>query len=174
MSARRLSYAALLMAVGLGGAYLHPIPNVQPLDLVIFCAGSLLGVRDGALVGGLTMLVYSTLNPYGVAPPLITVTQVLGEAAFGAGGGITTRLGVPRAPVAVRVAALLLAALVLTVMYDLVTNLGTGLLFGKIRVALIGGIPFALTHAATNLVLFAALGTPLVAVLARYRERLSS
>jgi hypothetical protein len=174
MSVRRLSYAALLMAVGLGGAYLHPIPNAQPLDLVIFCAGSLLGMRDGALVGGLTMLVYSTLNPYGVAPPLITITQVLGEAAYGVGGGLLARLGLPRAPLPLRATGLVVAALALTLMYDLVTNLGTGLLLGQVRVALMGGIPFALMHMGTNLVLFAALGTPLVAVLARYRERLSS
>jgi len=161
------------MGAGLGGAYLHAIPNVHPLDLIVLCAGMLLGVRDGMLIGGLTMLVYSLLNPYGPAPPLIVISQVIGEAGFGLGGGVLGHLGIERRSWSVRVAALLLAALILTLFFDLITNLATGLLFGQMRVILIGGIPFAALHMGVNAALFAAVGAPLAAVLARYRERLS-
>jgi uncharacterized membrane protein len=62
----------------------------------------------------------------------------------------------------------------LTVFFDLITNVATGLLFGQIRATLIGGVPFALLHVGSNVALFALLGTPLIAVFARYRARLSS
>ena len=69
------------MAAGLTGAYAETIPNFEVLTLVVFCSGVLLGVRDGVMTGAITMLVYSLLNPYGAAPPLITLSQVVGEAA---------------------------------------------------------------------------------------------
>ena len=73
-----------------------------------------------------------------------------------------------------RAAALAAAGLVLTAGFDLITNLATGIVFGQMKATLIGGIPFSLLHIATNVAMFAAVGTPLVAVFARYRERLSS
>ena len=162
------------MGAGLGGAYLHPVPNLQPLDLVILSAGFLLGARDGLVIGSLTMLVYSLLNPYGAAHPLVTLSQVIGESGYVLGGGLLAALGLARWPLALRMAALGAAALPLTLFFDLITNLATGLLYGQQRVILLGGIPFALVHLAGNAVLFAGVGAPLAAVLARYRERLSS
>ena len=163
-----------MMAAGLTGSYLHPIPNFEPLTLVMFCSGVLLGVRDGALVGGLTMLVYSLLNPYGAVHPLVMLAQVVGEAAAGAAGGLLARAGVAGRGVAARAVTLAAAGLILTAGFDLITNLATGLVFGQIRATLIGGVPFSLFHIGTNLVVFAAVGAPLIGVLARYRERLSS
>jgi len=84
-----------MMAAGLTGAYLHPIPNFEPLTLAMFCAGVLLGVRDGVLIGGLTMLVYSLLNPYGAVHPLVMSAQVAGEALTGAAGGVFAWLRLP-------------------------------------------------------------------------------
>jgi hypothetical protein len=60
------------------------------------------------------------------------------------------------------------------VAYDLITNLATGVILGQIRITLIMGIPFSLWHIGYNLALFVVLGTPLVAVCARYAARLSS
>jgi membrane protease YdiL (CAAX protease family) len=44
---------------------------------------------------------------------------------------------------------------------------------GQIRASLIAGIPFSLWHIGYNVLLFVALGTALVAVFARYAERLA-
>ena len=173
-SPRRLSYAALLIAAGLTGVYAETIPNFEVLTLVVFCSGVLLGARDGALVGGLTMLVYSLLNPYGPAHPLVTAAQVAANAASGAAGALFARLGWPARPAVARVAALVLCAVLLTAFYDLLTNVATGLVYGQMRVWLLAGIPFALWHVGYNIALFAALGAPLVAVFARYAERLSA
>ena len=140
----------------------------------MFCAGVLLGVRDGILTGAVTMLVYSLLNPYGAAPPLITLAQVVGEAAAGAAGGVLAEVGLAGFPPAARAAALAITAVLLTLFFDLVTNLATGYLIGQVRLALLGGIPFSLWHIGWNVSLFVAIGTPLVGALSHYRSRLSS
>jgi hypothetical protein len=160
-----------MIALGLTGAYVHVIPNLELVTLAAFASGVLLGVRDGTGVAALTMLLYSLLNPYGMAHPLVTTSQVLGEALVGATGGVAA--GLARSPALIRAGVLGLAGALLTLVYDLVTNVATGIVFGQMRVTLLGGIPFALWHIATNAMLFATLGPVLVAVLARYRARLS-
>jgi hypothetical protein len=174
MSSRRLSYAALMVAAGLTGVYAEPIPNFEVLTLVVFASGVLLGTRDGALVGGLAELIFSLLNPYGVAHPLVTLAQVAGVALAGAAGGMAARAGLPQFPPVLRATVLGVLAVGLTACFDLLTNLATGLVYGQMRLVLIGGIPFSLVHIGTNLLLFAAIGAPLVPVFSRYRARLSS
>jgi hypothetical protein len=174
LSSRRLAYMALLVAACLAGAYAPRPPDFEVQTLGIFGAGVLLGARDGAVVGGLTTLVYSLLNPYGPAHPIVTAAQLLGQIPVGIAGGIFAALGLQARPVAVRAAVLAALALVFTVWFDLVTNVATGLVFGQMGVVLLQGIPFALWHTGSNILLFALLGTPLVAVFGRYRARLSS
>src|SRR5207237_5029161 len=98
-------------------------------------------------------------------------------------------LGIGRAPWIVRVSSLLLAALLLTAVFDLITNLSTALLYGLLpagassadtaarlrafRIVLLGGLPFAIVHLGVNAALFVAAGAPLAGVLARSRARLS-
>src|SRR5262245_45684104 len=172
-SSRRLSYAALLIAAGLTGVYAETIPNFEVLTLVVFCSGVLLGARDGVLVGGLTMLIYSLLNPYGPAHPVVTLSQVLGSALAGLAGAVFALTGLTGRGAVARGIALAVSALVVTACFDLMTNFATGLVYGQMRVWLIGGIPFALWHIGYNMLLFVVLGTPLTVVFARYAERLA-
>ncbi len=170
---RRLSYAALMVALGLTGVYAETIPNFEVLTLVVFASGVLLGARDGIMVGAVTMAIYSLLNPYGAAHPLVMLAQISGEGLAGAAGGIAARLGLGRAKLRPRAAVLVALGIGLTAVFDLLTNIATGVLFGQMRATLIGGIPFALWHMGTNAGLFGAIGTPLVGVLETYRSRLS-
>jgi uncharacterized membrane protein len=163
-----------MVAAALASVYAESIPNFELMTLVVFLSGVLLGARWGALVGAVCMLAYSVLNPYGPAHPLITLSQMAGEAAPGPVGAAFALAGIPNRPVLVRMLVLAVAGALLTAYFDLITNVATGLLFGQIRATLIGGLPFALLHLGTNVALFALLGTPLVAVFARYRARLSS
>ena len=140
---------------------------------MVFCSGVLLGVRDGMLVGAVTMLIFSVLNPYGPVHPLVTASQVSGEMIAGLCGALAARARLPGAPVAVRVLVLGLTAALVTATYDLLTNVASGVVYGQMRATLIGGIPFALWHMATNVGFFILLGTPLIAVFARYRTRLA-
>jgi hypothetical protein len=173
VDARRISYAALMVAAALTGVYAETIPNFEVLTLVVFCSGVLLGARGGVLVGTLTMLIFTLLNPYGPAHPLVMAAQVAGEALTGAAGAAFATAGLPERPVPVRIASLAVAALLLTATFDLLTNLATGVMLGPVRLTLLQGIPFALWHIGWNIVLFVALGTPLVGVFAHYRTRLS-
>ncbi len=173
-SSRRLAYAALMTAAGLAGLYAEPIPNLELLTLVAFCSGVLLGSRDGAMVGGLTEFLYSLFNPYGIAHPLVTVSQVVGMALPGVLGGWAMRLRIPSRGTAGRLAFLIPAGILLTVFFDLITNVASGLVYGQMKVTLLGGIPFALIHVGTNALLFGLIGLPLIPVFARYRSRLSS
>jgi len=174
MSFRRLSYAALMVAVGLTGVYAEPFPNFEVLTLVVFASGVLLGARDGALVGVLTEGAYTMLNPYGAAHPLVVLAQVTGMALAGMAGGWAARAGVPARPAGRRALLLAPVGLGLTAVFDLLTNLATGVVYGQMRVILMGGIPFSLWHIGTNVLLFSAIGTPLVGLFAHYRLRLSS
>lgn len=161
------------MAAGLAGVYAESIPNFEILTLVVFCAGVLLGVRDGLLVGAVAEVIYSVLNPYGAVHPVVTLTQVLGMLVSGIAGGVAARAHLPELAAPLRAVALAAIGAVLTLFFDFVTNLGTGLVYGQVVATLVGGIPFALWHVFWNVVLFAVLGTPLVAVFAHYRARLA-
>ncbi|MCD6277174.1 hypothetical protein J7J69_02900, partial [candidate division WOR-3 bacterium] len=64
----------------------------------------------------------------------------------------------------------MLAGLVLTIIYDLITNLGGFILFptGKTLIAyLIAGVPFAAIHCLSNLVIFGLVVYPLTKKLKR-------
>lgn len=163
-----------MVAAGLTGVYAETIPNFELLTLVVFCSGILLGARDGMLVGIVTSLVFSLLNPYGAVHPLVTLSQVSGEAVAGLAGAGFAAAGWPQRRPLVRAGVLAVAAVLITFVYDLVTNLATGILLGQVPVTLVGGIPFALWHIASNAGLFVLLGTPLSGVFWHYRSRLSS
>ena len=161
------------MAAALAGVYAESIPNFEILTLVVFCAGVLLGVRDGLLVGAVAEVIYSVLNPYGAVHPVVTLTQVLGMILPGIAGGIAAHARLPELAVPLRATALAGIGAVLTIFFDFITNLGTGLVYGQVGATLVGGIPFALWHLFWNVVLFVVLGTPLVAVFGHYRARLA-
>lgn len=174
LTSRRLAYMALVTAACLTAAYAPRPPDFEFQTLGIFAAGVLLGSRDGAMVATLTMLVYSLMNPYGPAHPLVTLAQVLGQVPAGVVGGLFAAAGLHGRGVTARGTVLGGLALALTAWFDVVTNVATGLVVGQMRVVLLQGVPFALWHIGTNVLLFALLGTPLVGVAGRYRARLSS
>jgi hypothetical protein len=120
------------------------------------------------------MLVYTLLNPYGPAHPVVMLSQVLGTAVAGVAGGWYARVGLAARSVRVRAGTLAIVALIVTAVFDLVTNVATGLVFGQMKTWLIAGIPFSLWHIGYNVLLFVAVGTPLVGVFARYSTRLAA
>ena len=172
-SSRRLAYAALLVAAGLTGVYAESIPNFEILTLTVFGSGLLLGSRDGALVGVVTMTIYSLLNPYGAVHPLVTLAQSAAMGAAGVAGGAAARVRLAAAPPLPRAIALAVAGALLTALFDLLTNIASGVVLGQVRATLIAGLGFSLWHIASNVALFALLGTPLSGVFEHYRSRLS-
>lgn len=159
--------AALAVVV----SYLEQIPWLELQSLIVFAAGFLLGARYGALVGALAMGTYSAVNPYGFAHPLVFASQILGRAAVGVAGGIVGGIGLPRAAL-VRAAVLAGWAVLVSLWYDLVTNLAGGLVYGQMLPTLVLGVPFALGHVASNVVLFVGVGGPLLTALEPRRRLL--
>ena len=182
MSTRSVAVVALLAAlVAALGFLLAGIPNVELVGLASFVSGAAIGSRRGAAAGGLGVALYSGLNPYGAAAPPTFLSQVAGGAMFGVAGGFAAARANARSPrdrpgspaLAADGPVLLGAAgLVLTLIYDGLTNYGTAVSIGAARhpwPVLVGGWAFGVWHVVWNVAFFATLGPPLLAGLRRRR-----
>jgi hypothetical protein len=144
--------AALAVA---GGFFLAGVPNVEIITLIVFASGWLLGVKRGAAVGVVGMFVFTLANPYGAAVPLLAFAQVACMGLIGACGGVWSQAAGDGS--AVPVALGLLGAL-LTLVYDVATNVAIGISFSQVRPTLIAGLPFAIVHVLANSLIFALAG----------------
>ncbi len=155
-----------------GAGYLDSIPNFEFLTVLLFVGGFVLGPAWGALAAALGEFLYSAMNPYGsgLAVPLVLAAQVAGMALAGVAGGWLGRAAL-RPPI-LRAALVIAAGVAVTVVFDLLTNLASAVMFGPIVPTLVAALPFAAIHVATNAALFAAIGVPLVAALERTRRSL--
>ncbi len=156
---RRTVRIALMTAAAVASGYLLiAIPNVELVTATVAIAGLMMGPLPGALVGTLAMAIFGSLNIFGVPYPPVWVAQMLGEATTGLLFGLI-RFAYDRAPHIRRVwigAALAAAA---TLFYDLITNLafpiGSMVPVSAWWPYLIAGIPFAVTHLVSNILIFA-------------------
>jgi uncharacterized membrane protein len=176
MTPRTIALLGVLTAwVAALGFVLSPVPNVELMTLSTFLAGALLGVSGGALVGSLAMAIFSGLNPYGMAPPPVFVSQVIGLACVGAVGGVVGLRSLPLTPVTVVAFAAL--GFVLTLFYDALTNFGTAVVMGAFRnpwPVLAGGLAFSIWHMVFNALFFAIGAPPILELIRRRRARLLS
>lgn len=146
-------------AVG-AGYLLAGIPNVELMSLVAALGGVALGAMRGAVVGALAAGVFSLASPYGLPAPLLLAAQMAGLGFAGAVGGVAGR----RARAVPDVAPArpwrswpqaALAGLVVTVVYDGLTNLAILASFDLAAgIVLAGALPFFLVHVATNVAFF--------------------
>lgn len=165
-------FIALVTALGFA---LSGVPNVELMSLMTFVSGAVLGPRKGAVVGAVSMGLYSGFNPYGPALPPTFAMQVLGAAGIGVVGGLAV-LGrwFERTPPGLRWPLGAALGLVLTLFYDALTNLGTAWSIGAYLdpwPILVGGITFAVWHIVWNGAFFGVGLPPMLAVLTRRRER---
>ncbi len=133
------------------------IPNVSPMDFIVFMGGFYFGWMVGVSVGVLSWAVYGALNPFGFVPQIWIATMCF-EAFFGLTGGLLGRslsktdLGVYGFKLNIFFGAL---GFLTTLFYDLATNLVFSASFGvPIMVALILGAPFTILHEASNALIF--------------------
>jgi len=178
-SARKLTLAGVLIALAIALKLpILSVPNVEFFTFIVFSSGYLLGMIGGVVVGIISMSIYtSVVTPYGLPPLPIAFAQVFSMALIGFAGGMASRLdklafrqGFPSRIVAVMF-IMGLAGLVLTLIYDLLTNLATTVVVGQFWPVMIAALPFALLHILSNMVIFVAL-SPLLLKMARfYRER---
>lgn len=169
---RELVQTALLAALCAAVGYLFAaIPNVELISAATFACGVWVGPKRGGLVGALGAAIYFGFNRYGVSPPPLYASQILGFVLLGGAGGA---LG----PVLRRVpwgAAVFLSAasgFVCTLAYDVLTNAAVWVMAREQPFASVvwGGLvfPFPFFHALGNTVGF---GCVIPAVMRALRHR---
>jgi uncharacterized membrane protein len=165
--ATRASVIAVMTAACIVSNYLLiGVFNVKLMDLIVFSSGFLFGPSVGASVGILTWLVYGTLNPYGFSLPVLVATSLM-ESVYGIVGGIIGKRGKMGVGLTSNLKYGIIGFL-LTFLYDLVTNIVSGLSAGiPLGVALITGIPFAIAHEGSNAAFFFLGASPLISAVGR-------
>lgn len=163
LSTRELGFIGVMTGLCVASNYLmFSLPNVKLMDLFVFISGYAMGPLVGVLVGCFTWLVYGTLNPLGFSLPILLATMT-GESLYGLAGGLATRLqlldshSLPFSRGEFWISNLKFAFLgfFATFIYDLFTNVVSGLVIGlPIIVAVIAGVPFALSHEVSNFFFF--------------------
>lgn len=150
----RLSYSAILIALAVGLGYaLAWIPNVELVSFTCVLAGYILGAGWGMFVGGIALMLYSFLSPFGMAPPPVWIAQGIGGASLALAGAIfSTKMKKPIYAMAVGIAA--------TIFYDILTNAAGFFAFptkSTFIVYLFSGFAFAVVHIIANGAIFAVL-----------------
>jgi len=150
---------ASLTALGISVGYLFaPFPNIEFMSFIIFIAGFLYGQVVGLGVGVFVPLIYYGWNPYGPSNPPIFLTCVGCMTLIGAIGGFLK----PKHPEKLTYSAwniykFAFIGFILTLIFDLTTNIVTGIIFygGNVSLAILLGIPFLLIHTISNTIIFA-------------------
>jgi len=156
---RDLVQTALLAALCAAVGYLFSsLPNVELISATTFACGVWAGPRRGALVGALAEAVYAGFNRYGVSPPPLYASQILGFAFLGAAGGVAGPM-LRRVPAAAAVGFAAASGFVCTLVYDVLTNAAVWVMAREQSFAAVvwGGLvfPFPFAHALGNTVAFA-------------------
>ena len=149
---KKVAILSLLVALALATNYLlFPFWNVKLMDFLVFTAGFLLGPVYGMAAGILVWFVYGTINPLGFNLLVLAMVAPL-EALYGIGGGLLRKYGISPAKAA-------FIGLIVTFVYDTVTNGVTGLLFygGDFMLGIKVGAPFAVIHEMANVLIFGVL-----------------
>jgi hypothetical protein len=156
---KKITIMALMIATAIATNYvLIGVVNVKFMDLIVFTAGYMLGTIWGAGVGFLVWIAYGTLNPYGFSLPILIATA-LSETVFGLCGGLFP-LKISLNEGFVPDFRLAVTGFLLTVVYDIVTNIVSVITVGvPLGIGLIAGIPFSLMHEISNAAFFS-LGLP--------------
>ena len=164
-SVKDLTLVATLGGLAAAGRVLFaPVPNVQPVTVIVAAAGVALGPRRGFAVGALAALASNFFLGQGPHTPW----QMLAWGGCGAAGGLARRFLRRRVPFAVFSFALGFA-------YGVPMDLWHwyGFLHDwPVTYVLGAGVAFNVAHASGNLVLALVAGPELRRVLERYDRRL--
>ncbi|MHA1789126.1 MAG: ECF transporter S component [Candidatus Helarchaeota archaeon] len=157
---------AMLTALCISVSYiLSPLANIELMSFIIFISGFIFGLTVGIGVGTMASLIYYGWNPYGPSNPPIFIACVLCMVLFGVIGGIMRKKDNDKLEYSAwNVYKFGTVGLLLTLLFDLTTNIITGFIFygGNVIIALVLGIPFLLIHTISNTAVFSGLLIPVV------------
>jgi hypothetical protein len=152
----RIARVGIFSALAFGAnAPFLAIPNVEIFSLMVFLSGVYLGTAEGLAVGFVAGTILVFFNPNGPQMILLVgLAQIVGFMMFALVGGLLRR-PILRLVCGTRLAMLLISVgALLTLMYDIITNLAFAAVFGPFWQVLIGGIGFGLLHLASNTIIF--------------------
>jgi len=157
----RVTLSSAFVGLGVALGYLFAfIPNVEVISFVAFSSGVILGWRRGTFTAGLMFLIFAVLNPFGVSPFPLLITQIIGGSIFGLLGGILRYWLIDRADSKALMLLSGLAGVLLTLLYDLLTNLGAYITIGSpgpLWIFLGAGVTLSLVHVISNALIFGLL-----------------
>lgn len=171
---RRTAFIAILAALCIGTNYvLLPLPNVKLMDVIVFTVSLSMGIIPAVAVASVAWLVYGTLNPLGLAIPIL-VTVVLCENVYALAARLLSKKSVDAlvdGHLTVEQGVVLgTLGLFSTLTYDIITNAVSGILaYNSVWLGLLTmNVPFPLgiIHEASNTVFFAIV-TPILLQLLR-------
>jgi len=149
-------FAALAFGVN---APLLAVPNIELFSFSLFLSGLFLGVSGGAATALVAGIIFVFFNPNGAQPILaVGLMQLFGFILFGLCGGLLRPLILKKDNIRVTMITLLAAGALLTVWYDLSTNLVFAYLFGPFWPVLIAGLGFSAVHIVSNTIIFGLSG----------------
>ena len=150
---------SIALAVAAGYALLH-VPNFELITSITFLSGLLLGVVRGVFVGAVSMFFFSLFHPLGVPLIPVLIAQILFMALSGFAGGIWRKWIRTHAFHYLYIAGFALTGFLLTLLYDVGTNVAFALssgLMSQVLKIIAAGLVFSLLHLGTNTILFATL-----------------
>jgi hypothetical protein len=156
---RWVSILAIMTSLALVGNYtLVTIPNVELGSVILFVTAFLFGARMGLWSTLLMSVVYGSINPWGGFIPQIWFSQVVGWLFIVSVGALMGVKGPRLNRSATNALELGLVGAIVTLMFDLTTNLGYSWAFGvPYDAALVAGFPFLVLHVFSNALIFAAI-----------------
>jgi energy-coupling factor transport system substrate-specific component len=177
-SAKKLALMGVLIALAIALKLpILSVPNVEFFTFIIFSSGYILGILGGIVVGIISMSIYtSVITPYGPPPLPIAFAQIFSMALIGLAGGVVSKLSVVYfnrdssfrsfLPFIIMGAS----GLILTIIYDLFTNLASAFVVGQFLPVMIAAIPFFLIHLLSNVIIFVVF-TPLLLKMSKTQFR---
>ena len=141
------------------------LSNVKLIDLLVFLAAFLFGLRIGLGVAASTRVIYGLLNPLGSADIILLIFLVAGESFYAlAGAGLrkttTAKDFLGNGRFLGRFSLVFgTIGLLATLAFDVLTNFASWLfltpsLYDSLILGNVAGAPFSLIHEVSNLVLF--------------------
>lgn len=159
--ARAGIFTALSVALGYSLIF---VPNIELISASIFASGWLFGPSVGITVGALSFAIFSLFNPLGASLPPLMLAQVVGGMMLGMAGGLIKSM-ISGIPVLARGILLGIGGGLLTLLYDVITNIGGFIAFTteKTFIAyLAAGMVFSLLHMLSNTLIFSLLLFPIL------------
>jgi hypothetical protein len=170
---RKIAVISLFTALAITTDYaMLPLSNVKLMDSIVFVSALAFGLPVGVAVGGLTWVVYGSINPLGSDGGLLLVVLVASESIYALLGCAARRLlGFDESRIPVRSMLWGSLGLIGAFLYDVSTIVSPSLLIGepvKVAIAsLLPAAPFMVAHELSDFVFFAVAAPAMYAAIRR-------